>query len=281
MNAYRTACYMATLAVAGFSQAQFQQMGSSSSHLATLRSLNSGTKLIETFDPGATTCTIYNPDLTVYRVLNYPAPPAGMAWGSIWYVTEELFDTDPATVEFMLDAYGTGGPDNAVFVFREDGTQLFGQHPGGISSSTGGGLSDQAPIFSHAGQAYMVIYDSGNIDAGTKTYLLPGSLPCMDCTGYPNALVLGVTGPDGTTTSPEIQLFPNPAQGNATLAVGDSSPDAISIIDASGRLVRNQLPSKGSRTQLSLAGLGNGHYTVLVGRAGKRLAALPLVISGK
>lgn len=264
------------LLMAGHLQAQYPLVGQHSGQVRTLRSLGSGTKLIEDFNITATTRTIYNQDLSVFRVLNYPAPPAGMEWGVMWYITEDLFDTVPATIEFAMTAYG---PSNAVYIYREDGTQLFVQDPGEFIASSGAGLTEFSPIFTYDDQTYMVVNVGWSSDGSTRIYQLPGKLPCMDCSGFPtmNAQVLG-TG-DISVPDESVQLFPNPATHSATLVFGDAEVDAVSIFDVSGKLVRTQNPGAGRSVELSLNGLAPGHYIVAVANKGKRVASMPLVVA--
>jgi hypothetical protein len=279
MRTFRLLSIAALAAGVGHTQAQITQVGATNAHLITLRSLNSWVKLMEGFNPDATSITLYNPDLSVYQVLNYPAPPAGMQWGNMSYVTEDLFDTDPATIEFVLTAFGVGG--GAVYIGRGDGTQLFLQNPGTITFGSLNGLNEFAPIFSYGGQAYMVVYDNGNINAPSRVFALPGTLPCMDCSGFPNSLIMGGVDGGNVGAGAEMQLFPNPAGERATLLLGEAQVDAITMLDAAGRLVYSRNHGLGSAVVLDLKGFAAGTYTVVAEFKGQRIASLPLVVAAK
>jgi hypothetical protein len=152
MSTTRITPFLFVLMFAGVAKAQFPQVAQFDATVFPIRSLGSGVKLIQDFDPGATTRTIYDQDLSVFRVLHYPAPPSGMEWANMGYITEELFDTDPSTIEFTLVAYTPFFGDFATFVYREDGTQLFGQNPGNMVSAVGGSLTDFEPIYTTMGR---------------------------------------------------------------------------------------------------------------------------------
>lgn len=262
-------------------QAQFPQVAEIDTTVFPLRSLGSGMKFIEQFQADAPTRTIYDQGLSVYRVLHYPAPPPGMTWANMLYITEELFDTDPATIEFTLVAAPIGTPtDFATFVYREDGTQLFEQNPGSMVGSIGISLTGFEPIYTYEGQTYMVLYDHFVFSPPTRIYVLPGTLPCMDCQGSPgeNGSPLGGIGTEGAGT--RVMVFPNPAQRTATVLLNGTPADAVTLWDGSGKLVRAQAVGTGPSITFSLEGLAQGSYVVSVERQGRRIIGLPLVVEG-
>jgi hypothetical protein len=257
--------------------AQFVEIAQAPGVVIQISSLAYGTKLIDWFTGNQTdagSLTIYNPDLSVYRVLNYPAPPDGMQWSSLGYVTETLFDTDESNIEFFMSATAIGDWSEGIFIFREDGEQLFAQNPGSMFSIAGMGYSG-APIFTSGGQTYMVVHGMGSTGP-SRIFTLPGTLPCMDCFGSPSNLQLGGFTEPGSRS--DILLFPNPAARSVTIALGGSQADAIAVLDAAGQLVRTERIGGRQRVELSTTGLAQGRYVVLVQRAGLRLVSLPLVI---
>lgn len=257
--------------------AQFVEIAQAPGVVHQINSLAYGTKLIDALGVDLTTAgtlTVYNPDLSVYRVLSIPTAPAGMQWATIGYITETLFDLDETNIEFCLTAIGGGISDQAVYIFREDGEQLFVQNPGSMFAYFGMGFSG-APIFTSDNQTYMVVH-GGDLNGPTRVYTLPGKLPCMDCYGSPSNLQLGGFTDPGSRS--DIVLFPNPAAQSVTVALGESQADAIAILDAAGQLVRNERIGGRQRVELSTSGLAQGRYIVMVQRAGLRLVSLPLVI---
>jgi hypothetical protein len=269
----------------GSSQAQFPEIAQHPGAVHQISSLSSGTRLIEHFTTNITTSgtrTIYNLDLTVHRVLVYPAPPAGMGWANMGYITEELFDTDPSTIEFTLTAGSISGPGNvASFVFREDGTELFQQNPGALVSGITGHQTGFSPIFMEGGQAYMVVFTTGMFGPPTRVYALPGTLPCMDCHGSPTTSGIILGEPDGIAPFPGLLLQPNPAQDALHVQLNGWAEQAqeILLLDAGGREVMRKRVTNSIAEELGIGHLPNGRYTVAATRNGFRVATAPLVIA--
>lgn len=263
------------------SMAQIQLVATSPESLSVLGSLSSGTRYIGPLItpqsvPG--TRIIYNLDLSVHRVLNFPAPPAGMQWYSMGYITEALFDDDPSTIEFTMVA--GAGSSFATYVFREDGSVVFQRNPGNL---TNGPIFTEAygPIFSTPEGTFMTVHTTGPVGGPVEVYRLPGQLPCLDCYGAPQGE--GVTG-GGMVLEPPTHgfvLVPNPA-GNDVQVVVDRSlfdPEELTVMDASGREVL-RLPAAGSSTlHIPLSGLANGRYVVTLWRAAKPLGGRALLIA--
>jgi hypothetical protein len=152
---------------------------------------------------------IYNTDLTLYATLHVPSPDAN-ATGHVHYITEDLFDTDPSTIEFMVwyihpDSIGS---QYSVSIYREDGTLLLQQYPGSIT--IGGGLSGyyEAPVYSTPNGPQLAL-GSG---ATQMVYSLPGQFPCPECDG-----TLATSGGEQAAppTGAGLLLFPNPANEGA------------------------------------------------------------------
>ena len=128
-----------TAAAANIS-AQITLIGTGTEPLRSVLSLQAGPKLIKgTYDGGD--ITLHNTDLTIYRMLTVPPPPSGYTWSGATYITDELFDTDPTTIEFLLA--GTGQPlQSATYVVREDGSVLFSAVPGLSTSYVATDIND-------------------------------------------------------------------------------------------------------------------------------------------
>ncbi len=265
--------------------AQFPEIAQHPGSIQELTTLGSGIRFIDWPVWGITAAgsrTIYELDLSIHRVLNYPAPPSGMQWNSMSYVTEELFDTDPSTIEFVMVA-GTAGPNppgnSGTYVFREDGTQLFSQYPGNFVVS--GGLSNSYPIFAVEGQSYMVVHTTSVYGPPTRIYALPGTLPCMDCYGSPTTSGIGLGGADVADPFSGMALQPNPAQDEVMVRFTANGPrvDAIEVTDASGRTVLRQPTLDATGITLRTGQLASGAYTVIATGNGRRIGSLPLVIA--
>lgn len=265
-------------------QAQFQLVNSSAQSIYVLGSLSSGTRYIDrTFSDyqSAGTRTIYNLDLTVHRVLNYPAPPTDMVWASMGYITEALFDTDPSSIEFTMVAMPQSGPgDFAAFVIREDGNVLFYQNPGSL---TNGPLFNQAygPIFATPDGTFMTVHTGGADGPPVNIYHLPGSLPCMDCVGSPQGEGMATGGVITSNALSGMVLLPNPAQHEVRVSFngGSARADRLTVTDASGRVVLRKAVAGNDQVVLSVAQLADGRYTVTAERGERSMGSLPLLIA--
>lgn len=260
-------------------RAQFTVVGTNPSPVIQITSLGVGIRFITVFPITSASGqrTIYNLDYSVHRVLNYPAPPAGMSWNWMGYVTEELFDTDPSTIEFAMLASSTGQQSSALYVFREDGSELFVQSPGFMIGQLGAFYVDSEPIFTVDGQTYMSVHQG--LNQGPMTlYALPGSLPCKDCFGSPHPAITTGVGEQMTPSDPDIRMFPNPAGDSVTLVFGTLQVDFISIWDAGGRLVHKERAASGGAHTITISELPVGTYTVDCIDHGLRIASLPLVV---
>lgn len=254
--------------------------------LTTLQTVGSGVKFMDTYisaTDGPGTRTVYDLDLSVDRVLNYPAPPAGMQWsGTMFYITESLFDTDASTIEYLMTASPNSGPGNfATFVFREDGTTLFMQNPGLLSGNIGTFMSSGAPIFTTPDGTFMMVHTNFVNGPPVNVYELPGSLPCMDCFGSPQADAIG-TG-QGISAEPfaGMSILPNPAQSELRVQFSERgmTADEVLVIDATGRVVLNSGRHQLEPLVMDVSGLANGRYTVVARSTGVAIGSLPFVIA--
>lgn len=262
------------------SEAQITVVGTAPDAIFPVKTLDSGIKFKSSLIGTGSQITLYNLDLTVYRVLLFPPLPAGMTWTEVSYITQALFDTDSSNVEFALRATTTMPPVSiATFIVREDGTVLLSQDPGHLTPDAGIGVNETGPIFSQGGQTYMLIHQPlGN--GPVNVYALPGTLPCKDCYGSPIPYGLALGGGSIADPVSGMSLQPNPAQDQLQVSFDPlgTLPDAVTIIDATGREVLRQGMS-GARVVLQVAHLSTGIYTVLATTGMQRVGALPLVIN--
>jgi hypothetical protein len=239
---------------------QFPVVNTHDQKLGVLGSLSSGWYYLgpEALNTGSR--TIYNLDMSVFRVLNYPAPPVGMQWMNMCYITDALFDTDPTTIEFMMQAYHSGGTNPGIFVFREDGTELFSQVPAnyGIGNTA---VQAYGPIYMVNGIAYLAL--NQHISAGPTTiYQLPGQLACHDCFGSPGTPDAGMGLQGGGAGLSPVTLFPNPASTTLTVVRPTEYRmyRSLEIFDAAGRLAKTLPLSAGEADVLQVGDLPAGHY---------------------
>lgn len=269
------------LLVVGSVQAQFPLVNTSNMSVRSLHSLGSGLRLITLFNGDEEELTIYELDYSVHRVLTIPDAPPGMVWANMTYVTEDLFDTDPSTIEFALTAMQENGPgDFALFIYREDGTELFQQDPGSFISGGGIGVNASTPIFTSGGQTYMLVYTNAVLGPPTNIYELPGSLPCIDCRGNsdPTGLVTG--GVDEVESSSGIRIFPNPAQEHLVVVLGQEQlgPRTLRLFDGGGHLALERTFLAAERVELPIGPLAAGTYLCHILAGGQLLEVLPVVL---
>lgn len=239
--------------VSGRISAQFPLSNTHPGLLYVLNTINSGPLYIGPPNYTNGTRTVYDLNLAVYRILNFPPAPSGYTYMSMSYITEDLFDNDPATIEFMMGANGPN--DSKVYVFREDGTQLF--EATGAANTTG----DHPPIVSTLEASFLLVQTTGPNQ--TEVYELPGQLPCTGCQGQP-------VGSDGVGMQEQegqgsILLFPNPASSLLTIQAPESfRSQQLSIMDIHGRMVLTDRVVSGSMT-IDIVGLAAGRYICMVG----------------
>lgn len=272
---------VATVLSSGLVQAQFPLVNTTSIGIVPLGSLSSGMHFIDIQTPSdAGVRTIYNTDLSVYRVLNFPAPPANMYWSSMRFITDALFDTDPSTVEFVMTANTSNGPgDFATFIYREDGNELFSQVPGNMVIGVGGATNGFEPIYTTDDGTFMAVHTAGVWGPPVNIYQLPGSLPCWDCFNTPHPAEIGLGGTNGVDVTSGMALFPNPSAQEVQVRFDpEVIVDRLVIIDTSGREVLSQPTNGVARMSLDISHLASGQYTVITTKNAVRVGSLPLVV---
>ncbi len=272
---------LAAVCSTGLVHAQFPLVNTTSIGFIPLGSLSSGVHYIDIQTPStAGVRTIYSTDLSVYRVLNVPAPPANMYWSSMRFITDALFDTDPNTVEFVMTASNSNGPgDFATFIYREDGTELFSQVPGSMVSGIGGPTDSFGPIYTTDDGTFMVVHTTGVWGPPVNIYELPGSLPCRDCYNTPQPSQIGLGGTNIEAVTSGMALFPNPSAQEVQVRLDPEVVfDRLVIMDTSGREVLSQPTNGVASMSLDISHLANGQYTVITTRNTVRVGTLPLTV---
>jgi hypothetical protein len=247
---------------------QITLLNTAPTRLRSVLSLQAGPKVMERFLGGTTasTLTVYNMDLSVHRVLNLPAPPAGMEWAAfgMGYVTEAMFDIDATTIEFMLMGHAQDYSSFILKIIREDGSELFSTV--GVVSPTGDSPLDIGPpIFETEDGAVMLVQDDDA--APTRIYFLPGHVPCVDAC-YKNAFEAATVGMEDRLTDGAGELTVLDQGGMDTmvqfaLSQGASS-GLLTVVDAKGRLIWSETVRGVGTLRLSIAGLAAGVYQVSI-----------------
>ena len=215
-----------------------------------------GPKLVD-LQVSGDSLNIWNFDMTVYRTLHLPTLPPNYSYLAFSYFTRDLFDTDPTTIEFL--AMETFAVASRVEVIREDGTVLFTQDPGRFPNLSGAVDPSWQYVFSDGSNTYMHL--DATFNSGAFLYLLPGHLPCTVC----GELQEGVGLAPGHSSSTPATVFPNPADGTATVILGDlagATARELVLVDGSGRSIgRIRIASGTERVQITTSQVPAGTYT--------------------
>ena len=260
--------------------AQISEVGTGPSKMRVVRSLpNAGVKL---YTEDLSGLTLYNLNLSVYRSITFPALPGGSHYFKALYITENTFDTDPATIELMMltqDADYVSG----TRVIREDGTILFDDLLFGFSGTSGYDETNAGPplFMSEDGIAYMALtnYPTGVAPYTSKLYQLPGVLPCVGCGGM-TGLVEG--GQDFGGDGAALGLFPNPttAEVSVTYTLPHGSTTALLLVhDAAGQEVARVPLTDAGQAIVDMRGHASGSYLCSLVSGGRVVRSRSLVLA--
>ncbi|MBL8002517.1 MAG: T9SS type A sorting domain-containing protein [Flavobacteriales bacterium] len=225
---------------------------------------NAGPKLIL---ESATTVDILNLDLTPYLSFTLPAAPAGYSIQTRpRFVTEDLFDTDPSTIEYLLEFVPDTGSLHGFAIYRTNGTLLFQAFTGDFGFSNGEDQRDGSDpfIFNTPSGTYMkVMTISGSVVTSTF-YLLPGHLPCVDCEGHTSQGEFSAAVTELAPPAGRITVFPNPASERTAVSI--DLPDGIDagelvIYDVQGKeVVRIPVDRSTKLVHVDTSVVGAGTY---------------------
>lgn len=163
---------------------------------------NAGDKLVDENNE-TDSLIMYNFDGTVYKVIDIPHPNVTYSFYHIYGLSENLFDTDSNTFEYIQNIINSSGP-SYVRIYREDGTLLFSKDS----------VSWVGPIdLNKDGIPVMRLQNKDMPPYFTSLYTLPGKIDCIPtCSGDGN--VTGSDEEDLVNSSGNMNLssFPNPAR---------------------------------------------------------------------
>lgn len=165
------------------------------------------------------TLNLYNLDHSVFKTLPFPVSGGVISSGSvhIYYISEELFNTDSTDVEYFL-FYSDRSYLSHSLICDEHGNVLFSKDSTVMTLTSEYGSEDFI-AFTPSGTK-MIIWNNRN---GAYVYSLPGSLPCHDCF---NKRKTGSIFPgDGSLDCDFSNPYPNPSTNQATIEY--SLPDGI------------------------------------------------------
>lgn len=235
--------------------AQITALANSTVRYNTLVSLEqAGPKL---FVHGGSGFDLVEPDMTPFLSCAYPPAHVGRVYlSNPGYITEALFDNDPSTIEYIIRTYGPATGNYGCLIARTDGTVLFEDTTyglGGIASTSV--ITNSPPIIDTPDGPILLLVN----DNGSRTYSLPGSLPCPRCSDEGTS---GMMDSDGRAN--QLQIRPNPTGDQVTITGLDARPnDALNVYDAAGSLVRTIVPLDG-RFEFSTDAMAAGSYRLVM-----------------
>ena len=154
---------------------------------------------------------LYNLNHSFYKSIN--VPPQNGTFVRVYYISDELFNTNPLDIEYLVRDYNSTTVKNYIHVYDEIGNTLFSKDSV-ILANSGETWNFWEPVFYTPSGVKMILYrDFGFSSAGDSSafvYSLPGILPCNDCA---NGIISGLTDPNG---GGELGIgiensYPNPA----------------------------------------------------------------------
>jgi hypothetical protein len=147
---------------------------------------------------------------TVFRTINIPhLGSSGTVW--ISYVSEELFNTNPADIEYFVEFAQPGSSVQRSRIYDEAGTLLFSKDTTSTVQTANNGNEN---FISYTPSGWkMILY---NITYGDNAYVysLPGFLPCQDCT---NGVITSIATENNHPKEGNITNYPNPSSSQTTI----------------------------------------------------------------
>ena len=171
--------------------------------------------------------TLYNLNHSVFKTITIP-PLQGVLFSSsgtavrTFCISEELFNTNPADVEYLL-FYTDTQYIGHVIIYDEIGNVLLSKDT--VTFGNAGNLNEE--FISYTSSGCKMILSQSNLSAGHDAfvYSLPGFLPCHDCTnGVITSKLIPNDHQDGS-----ISNYPNPSSGETTIEY--QLPNGITTAD--------------------------------------------------
>lgn len=239
---------------------------------------NAGPKFLEIWrSEYADTIRVLNLDLSTYRSLVMPPLPPDWHMRDLSYVTEDLFDTDPNTIEFVYRVEADSGPGQKLRVAREDGTILLEVYGVVINEWSGDGYGKHTMMGTSTGTYWTVAYLGELGDSlEARVFHLPGKLPCDPC----SAIAMGGTGGNGSLNATGAQAFPNPSTAETTIryALPDGARGALVLSTVSGAVVARFAIAGSGNKVITTSELASGTYLYHVETDHERISAKRLVV---
>lgn len=232
---------------------------------------NSGDKYYR-LDNASSTLIIYNLNFSIFKTINIPS---GIAFPKIYAVSEDLFDTNNTTVEFLtVDLTSSGGyVKPKVSILDELGNIIF-QRDSCMINSTGFTINDwhnnNAFIVKVATGVKMIltkVYASPSTTCDQFVYSLPGQLACQECVGGITTLIQNPISisPTNETT---LKIFPNPSDETTnieySLPQGQTNAELIVYSTDGKEVKRVQIDNFMNKIVLKNSEFAHGNYLLKI-----------------
>ena len=221
------------------------------------------------------TIRLYNLNHTLFRTINIP-PGAFMSTVSVFYVSEELFNTNPADIEYLLSYYNLG--ITHFRIYNETGTVLLARDSVALSSSTS--AFEYEPSIAYTPSGWKMTISQSVYGNDAYVYSLPGFLPCHDCT---NGVITSMVTENGDLKSSNVSNYPNPNNGQTTieytLPQGTTTADLVFYNTTGQEIKRFKVTDTFHDIVISTADLDAGTYyyqlqTTSGYKAGKKMVVI-------
>jgi len=208
-----------------------------------------------------TTITLYNLNHSVFTTITTPTVPP-LACSScplnIYFISEELFDTNPSTIEYFW-LYGLTNNVTYARVFNQAGNLLFAKDSVVLSGPGPGYTGHENFIAYSSSGVKMILYDQYTTKA--RVYSLPGKLACHDCS---NGIISSLQTNGGTIYDGKLGNYPNPASEQTTieyeLPKGMSNGDIVFYNMNGSEIKRFKVTADFHNIIISVADLQAGSY---------------------
>ena len=175
----------------------------------------------EIVDTASNVIALYNLNHSLYKTINIPTQPQPSQYWNIEYVSDELFNTTPTDIEYLITGAYAIPYVYYVRIYDENGVVLFAKDS--VTVSTVYGATVRAPIYYTPLGVKMILDCKKCSNNSASIYSLPGILPCNDCS---NGIVSGLIN-SGTRES-EMGIsnsYPNPT--NSTTRIDYTFPNGV------------------------------------------------------
>ncbi|HXD94752.1 MAG TPA: T9SS type A sorting domain-containing protein [Bacteroidia bacterium] len=235
---------------------------------------NSGYKYVNPFLRNGN-IILYNLNHTIFKTLTYPPIPSG-GGDLLYFISETLFDNNPSNVEFLINRQTNNG-NSSVYVFEENGAQLFFKDSVYIAGTNPGMYPSPTTSLFYTTSGVKLLLTALASDS-VYVYNLPGSLVCSDCT---NSITSSRT-ENNNLQNNGITNYPNPAKNETTVAYdlppGVTSADLVFYNITGQEVKRFKVSNAFKDILISTSDLEAGTYYYQLQASGVNSAGKKMII---